>query len=161
MTKIGLPSGATVYRRHVADLTGPQLKAIAFIHMRKKLTGSVKDIRKAMEELLPVDPDYDAEAVALGVPEYPTQDEVLSDPDSSSEETTSSDLIDFDNLFIGDIVEVYWPRGTKAMSLTWMRWIVCLKSTTSPILKNYDMLQMITLYAPHLRKPFIYLIDDE
>ena len=51
--------------------------------------------------------------MALGVPEYPTQDEVLSDPDSSSEETTSSDLIDFDNLFIGDIVEVYW-QGDNA-----------------------------------------------
>ena len=108
MTKIGLPSGATVYRRYVADLTGPQLKAIAFIHMGKKLTGSVKDIRKEMEELLPVDPDYDEEAAALGVPKYPTQDDVFSDPGSSSEETTASDLIDFDHLYIGDIVEVYW-----------------------------------------------------
>ena len=108
MTKLGLPAGATVYRRHATDLTGPQLQAIAFIHMGKKLTGSVKDIRKAIQELLPVDPDYDPEAEALGVPQYPTQDEVYSDPETSSEETTDSDLIEFDNLYIGDIVEVYW-----------------------------------------------------
>ena len=108
MKKIGLPSGATVYRRHVADLTGPQIKVIAFIHMDKKLTGSVKDIRKEMEGLLPVDPHYDEEAVALGIPDYPTQDELFTDPESSSEETTASDLIDFDHLYLGDIIEVYW-----------------------------------------------------
>ena len=76
--------------------------------MDKKLTGSVKDIRKEMEGLLPVDPHYDEEAVALGTPDYPTQDELFTDPDSSSEETTASDLIDFDHLYLGDIIEVYW-----------------------------------------------------
>ena len=93
---------------HTVDLTGTQLKVIAFMHMGKKLTGSVKDMRKAMEELLSVDPDYDEEAVVLSVSQYPTQDDLFSDPDSSSEETTASDLIDFDHLFLGDVVEVYW-----------------------------------------------------
>lgn len=110
LAKIGLLPGDTIFRRYADDLTGPQLKAIAFIHMGKTLTGSVKDIRKTMEELLPVDPHYDHAAAAEGVPPYPTQDELLSDPGSSSEETTASDLIDFDHLYIGDIVEVYW-RG--------------------------------------------------
>ena len=42
-------------------------------------------------------------------PAYPTQDEVYSDNQSSSdEETTSSDIIKFKDLRIGDIVEVYW-----------------------------------------------------
>ena len=105
--KLGLLPGDTVFRRHAKDLTGPQLKAIAFIHMGKTLTGSVGDIRSKLEELLPVDPHHDQARADEGVSDYPTQDELFSEADSS-EETTASELIEFEHLYLGDIVEVYW-----------------------------------------------------
>ena len=33
--------------------------------------------------------------------------------ESSSEETTASDVIEFEHLFLGDIVEVYWEGENK------------------------------------------------
>ena len=58
-----------------------------------------------MMTLLPEDP-------ADKIPPCPTQDEVFTsctEPESdSSDETTASDHIEFENLYIGDIVEVYW-----------------------------------------------------
>ena len=107
LVKLGLQPGDTVYRRHIKDLTGPQLKAVAFFQCGETLTGNVGDTRRDMQTLLPIDIDD-------GVPDYPTQDEVFTEPESqtgdssSSEETTASDVIEFENLYIGDIVEVYW-----------------------------------------------------
>ena len=105
LARLGLQPDATVYRRHINDLTGPQLKAVAHFQVGETLTGTVADMRRDMQTLLPID--------ITAAPEYPTQDEVYTDPgsctsDSCSEETTASDLIDFENLYIGDIVEVYW-----------------------------------------------------
>ena len=108
LDKLGLQSDGTVYRRHVKELTGPQLKAVAFFQVGETLTGNVGDMRRAMQTLLPVDPHhepYDDD----GEPKYPTQDELFDDEEeSSSEETTASDIIEFEHLFLGDIVEVYW-----------------------------------------------------
>ena len=56
-----------------------------------------------METLLPVDPTYDQEAEELGIPQYPTQDEVFEEPSSSSSEE-AGEPIEFENLYIGDIV---------------------------------------------------------
>ena len=111
LEKLGLQDGATVYRRHVKYLTGPQLKAVAFFQMGKTLTGNVGDMKTAMQTLLPLDPCPDVE--------YPTQDadgyEDVDDMSTSdeSEETTASDIIEFENLYIGDIVEVYWEGEDK------------------------------------------------
>ena len=58
-----------------------------------------------MQTLLPVDPNYDHEAEARDIPPYPTQDELFEEPSSSEE---ARELIEFENLYIGDIVEVYW-----------------------------------------------------
>ena len=114
MEKLGLERGDPVYYRHMKDLTGPQLKAIAYFQCGKTLTGKVAELREELETLLPVDPDHNNDSDDLsddGVPPYPTQDEMFEDPDdlsSSSEETTASEMIDFEHLYIGDIVEVYW-----------------------------------------------------
>ena len=120
MEKLGLQRGDPLYRRHMQDLTGPQLKAIAYFQCDKILTGKVADIREELETLIPVDPDHNSDTDDLpddGVPEYPTQDEVYEDPDdlsSSSEETTATtEIIDFEHLYIGDIVEVYWKGDDK------------------------------------------------
>lgn len=120
MEKLGLQRGDPLYRRHMQDLTGPQLKAIAYFQCGKILTGKVADIREELETLIPVDPDHNSDTDDLpddGVPEYPTQDEVYEDPDdlsSSSEETTATtEIIDFEHLYIGDIVEVYWKGDDK------------------------------------------------
>ena len=63
-------------------------------------------MRRKLKPLLPtisaVEPAADNT-----VPEYPTQDELYDDCEKS-EETTATETIDFNNLFIGDIVEVYW-----------------------------------------------------
>ena len=58
-------------------------------------------MREKLKQLLP--------SRASVAPAYPTQDEVYSDNQSSSdEETTSSEILKFNDLRIGDIVEVYW-----------------------------------------------------
>lgn len=112
LEKLGLPAGATVYRHHVNGLTGPQLKAVAFFQVGETLTGNVSDIKTAMRTLLPFDP-------STGVPEFPTQEDVYEEePDSctsdeSSEETTASDIIEFEDLYLADIVEVYWEGENK------------------------------------------------
>ena len=64
-------------------------------------------MRKDMQTLLPVDPNYDPEADEDDTPEYPTQDELLEEPSSSSSEE-AREIIEFEHLYIGDIVEVYW-----------------------------------------------------
>ena len=76
--------------------------------MGKTLTGSVDDIHKQLEELLTVVPHHDQVRADEGVSDYPTQYELFSDTESSSEEITVSDLIEFENLYLDDIVEVYW-----------------------------------------------------
>ena len=103
LVKLGLQPDDTVYRKHIKDLTGPELKAVAFYQVGETLTGNVADTRRDMQTLLPIDM----------APEYPTQDEVFTsctepESDTSSEETTMSDYIEFEHLYIGDIVEVYW-----------------------------------------------------
>ena len=119
MTKLGLQRQDTVYRRHVDLLTGPQLKAVAHFQVGETLTASrVDDMRNDMRTLLPIDPSHTTPVEDDGIPPYPTQDPYYTDPSSdsddnkSSEETTASELIDFDHLFLGDIVEVYW-EGEK------------------------------------------------
>lgn len=108
LEKLGLAEGfETVYRRHIKDLTGPQLKAVAFFQLGESLTGNVGDMRKDMQTLLAVDPNYDPEADEDGIPEYPTQDELFEEPSSSSSEE-AREVIEFEYLYIGDIVEVYW-----------------------------------------------------
>ena len=94
-------------------MTGPQLKAVAFFQVGETLTGNVGDMKTDMQTLLPIDP-------CPGV-RFPTQDpDAYEDPDESSdessdesEETTASDIIEFEDLYIGDIVEVYWEGEDK------------------------------------------------
>ena len=78
------------------------------------MTGTVADMRQDMQTLLPVEPHVTS-SNEDGVPEYPTQDELYEEPDdgSTSGETTASDVIKFENLFIGDIVEVFWAGDNE------------------------------------------------
>ena len=47
--------------------------------------------------------------INLRYPEYPTQDILLAeDVCSSSDETTESEVLELEQLRVGDIVEVYW-----------------------------------------------------
>ena len=128
MTKLGLKRQDTVYQQHVdlLLLTGPQLKAVAHFQAGKTLKAScVADMRDELRALLPNDTTSHSKFEQDGIPEHPTQDPLFLDPGSdeddnnSSEETTATELIDFDHLFLGDIVEVYW-QGEK----TWFEGVI-------------------------------------
>ena len=128
MSKLGLKRQDTVYQQHVdlLLLTGPQLKAVAHFQAGKTLKAScVADMRDELRALLPNDTTSHSKFEQDGIPEHPTQDPLFLDPGSdeddnnSSEETTATELIEFDHLFLGDIVEVYW-QGEK----TWFEGVI-------------------------------------
>ena len=113
-----------ILKKHVDMINGPQLKAVAFIQCNgEKLRGKVADMREQLRELLPGD---------LGVPEYPTQDEVVAedaehipdedgdttpdeDGDTTPDEETRTVVVDIQSVADmneGEAIEVYW-KGEK------------------------------------------------
>ena len=104
LTKLGLGKDDPVQQSHVAKLSGPQLRAVAFVQCGGLvLKGKVGDMRDRLKPLLPADsgtvPDE-------SYPEYATQDD--QEDFESSGDTTESEHIQLEQLAEGDIVEVYW-----------------------------------------------------
>ena len=92
-------------KSHASKLTIEQIKAVAFLDCGGiKMAGKLSNMREKLSFILPDD---------LGVPDYETQDahvyESGCDSGNDTGYTTESDIIKFDDLFIGDKVEVYWP----------------------------------------------------
>ena len=117
LTKLDLVAGAKVLQSHVDLLTVNQCKAVAFCQCDgQTVAGLVKDVRIALKHLLPDD---------LGVPDYPTQDEMWFDNVARDEDaapdtthaTADSDadthptieiICDIEQMNVGDCLEVYW-----------------------------------------------------
>ena len=74
LVKLGLSAPDQVNQSHVSKLSGPQLRAVAFIQCDGvALKGKVDEMRSQLKDFLPVDPDpVDPDAF----PEYETQDVV-------------------------------------------------------------------------------------
>lgn len=79
----------------------------------KKLTGKADEMRADLKPLLPV-----GAARALQFPEYATQDECYDDAEGASDDDSeSADRVEvelsFDDLRVGECVEVYWQGEEK------------------------------------------------
>ena len=96
---------------HLCDCT---CQAVAFFQCDgKKLTGKVGEMRAELKPLLPA-----GAARNLQFPDYATQDECFdSEGESSGEDSESSDKVEvslsFDELRVGECVEVYWKGEDK------------------------------------------------
>ena len=108
LLKLNLDPDAQVLRKHVDKLTGPQLRAVAACQCATRLSGKVEEMRTKLKDILPtVSSSVPDDLPDNAFPEYPTQDMVV-DGGGSGSDTTVSEFIAFDDLFIGDRVEVYW-----------------------------------------------------
>ena len=80
----------------------------------KKLTGRVAEMREQLKPLLPV-----GSARALEFPEYGTQDELVDecgedeDTDEESSDAHISIDVPFEDLRVGECVEVHWTTEKK------------------------------------------------
>lgn len=104
--KLGLADNDQIIKTHVSKLSIVQLRAVAFLDCKgARLHGKVADMRQQLRDLLPGVMAYECEAPAI--PEYETQD---AHDGEVSETTTdgSGDLLELEELRVGEIVEVYW-----------------------------------------------------
>lgn len=104
--KLKLAANEKFYKSHASKLTIEQMKAVAFIDCAGvRLAGKAEHIRKQLTNLLPDDD---------GVPEYETQDAMYDIPEQDCDSETDSSgtdeeaLLSFDDLRVGDRVDVYW-----------------------------------------------------
>ena len=102
--KCGLKRDDKFTKSHVQKLTCKQMVAVAFIDFcGKVITGKAAELREQLTQLF-VD-------VELGVPEYPTQDEVYDEPSSDGDSSDSAAIrvdLELDELTVNEGVEVFW-----------------------------------------------------
>ena len=109
--KAKLAKGDKFYKSHASKLTSKQIQAVAFKDCGVRLTGKVAQLRESLTNILPDD---------LGIPEYPTQDDMMMDDvgdgsDSDGSETDEYDpmaLLSFIDMRGGMYVQVWW-EGDK------------------------------------------------
>ena len=101
--RVGI-SELTVFKaKHVSKLTSTMMSAIAFICCNVTLSGNVKEKRNKLKELLGGADEEETE-------EPDDTESVESDENESDED---EDVISYDRLNVGDLVEVYWHGEKK------------------------------------------------
>ena len=113
--KLSLSDGDQVLQKHVDKLTGDELRAVAHVQCGgKRLIGKVSDMRDQLRDLLPTVSAYIPDGAppaddGASVPEYETQDD-FNDEETTTDET---ELIQFEDLRVGEIVEVFWEGESQ------------------------------------------------
>ena len=96
--KVGISESELFKSRHLSSLSSTMLSAIAFCCCKVALPGKVAEKRLKLKELLGLQEDDDKGEEGLEE----------DDDKGESETETEEEYISFDELIIGDIVEVYW-----------------------------------------------------
>lgn len=112
LRKMGLTSVDQVLQSHVRHMTAAQCKAVAFCQcgvprLKQKL---IDELRAVVKDLLPT--------VSAEIPDDDAHpDTMAQDPDAYADgdesDTTATELVDFEDLSVGEIVEVYWEGEKK------------------------------------------------
>jgi len=105
--KVGISLTATFKPKHVSKLTSTMLSAIGFCYYNVTLSGKVGEKRQKLKELL--GDEHEEESSVEEPAEEPAEEPEESDDSDKDEE----DVIAFDKLNIGDLVEVYWHGEKK------------------------------------------------
>ena len=108
LEKLGLTSVDQVLRSHVGTMTTAQIRAVGFCQCGvSRMKGKLDELRAALSKLLPT---VAAHLPEEAFPEYPTQDDpdVYEEEAQADSDTTQSEHVAFEDLTMGEIVEVYW-----------------------------------------------------
>ena len=109
LTKMGLKSVDQVLQSHVRHMTDLQCKTVAFCQcgVPRLKPKKIDELHTVVKGLLPT--------VSAQLPEDAHPDTMPRDPDAYADgsDTTATELVEIEDLSVGEIVEVYWEGEKK------------------------------------------------